>query len=138
ADFQRAHLREVDDLVRLDRPRQAPVEARGRLLGELAEGEDDAALALDDDVEAAREPDADRHQQEQAGAAEGEAPAGRRRLLAATAAPPAEQLGEPAVEVAPELVEIRRTLIAAARALRSARTAAASPVRIVQCQVCGI
>src|SRR6185503_4177272 len=108
-------------------------EARGGLAREFAEGEDDAFLALDHDVEAARHPDRDRDQEQQPGAAEGEAAAAARRGRLAAAAAPAEQLGEPAVEVAPQLVEIRRTLIAPARASGTIGPAGtASPVGVVQ------
>ena len=57
ADLDRPHLREVDDLDRLDRERQVPARAGLRGLGVLAEARHDAAAAFVDDVEAAREPD---------------------------------------------------------------------------------
>src|SRR5207237_3689886 len=132
AHFQGAHLREIDDLVRLDRPGQAPAQARRGFLRELAEAEHDAALAFHDDVEAAGEPHGDDEKSERARAA-AKAPRRRRpwRLLAAAAPAPAEDLGEAAVKVAPQLVEIRRALVADAGALRAAGTAA-SPIGVVQ------
>ena len=76
ADLDRLHLREVDELDRLDRERQVPARAGLRGLGVLAEARDDAAAAFVDDVEAAREPD-DQHQRDE------DADAGERQLRAA-------------------------------------------------------
>src|SRR5690606_6858327 len=126
ADFQRAHRREVDDLVRLDWPGHAPAQARLGLLRVAPEGEHDAARAGVDDVEAAREPD-DHDEGEQHARAAAElrraraATAAARRLVAAAAL--AEELGQAPVEVAPQLVEVRRTLVAAAGSLWAARAA---------------
>jgi hypothetical protein len=130
AHLQRAHLGEVDDLLRLDRPRQAPAQAGAGFLREAAEGEHDAALALDHDVEAAREPHQHDERDEHARAA-ADLPRRRRlRRLVAAAAPAAEELAEAPVEVAPQLVQVGRALVAAARALRPA--GAAAPVGVVQ------
>jgi hypothetical protein len=114
ADFQRPHLREVDDLVRLHRPGQPPVQSRSGLRGELAERQHDAALSFHDDVEPAGEPHREHDSREQPGAAQARSREEARRLAAASAAAPAEQLAEAAVEVAPQLVEVGRALIAAA------------------------
>ena len=123
ADLDGPHLREVDELDRLDRERQVPARARLRGLGVLAEARDDAAAAFVDDVEAAREPDDERRARR----------ACRRRRSARpapAAAPPsppsrlalaAEELVHPAIDVAPDLVEIGR-----------AAAAALAPLRIVQ------
>ena len=127
ADLERADLREIDDLVRLDRPRHAPAQPGARLLRELAERQHDAALALDDDVEAACEPHREDDARKQARTAE--AGPGNARRLAASTAPPAEELGEAPVEVAPELVQVGRALISAAWA---AGTSLAAPVGVVQ------
>src|SRR6185503_15102859 len=131
ADFERAHLPQVDDLVRLDRPRHAPAQTGSGLLRILAEGEHHAARAFHHDVEPARQPHREHQRDQHAGAAAEAArarPAAAWRLVAA--APAAEQLGEPAVEIAPQLVEVGRALVAAARALRAA--GAASPVGVVE------
>jgi len=59
ADLDGFHLREIDDLDRLDRERQMPPRSRRRGLGIFAEAGDDAAPAFVDDIEAARQPDDD-------------------------------------------------------------------------------
>ena len=117
ADLDRPHLREVDELDRLDRERQVPARPGLRGLGVLAEAGDDAAAAFVDDVEAAREPDDD---------APARRACPRRRAAAAARRPPppspasspplaAEQVVHAAVDVAPDLVEIGRSAAAMPR-----------------------
>src|SRR5258706_229818 len=111
APWRRLHV-----LVSLPRPGQPPAQPRAGLLGEFAERQHYAALAFHDDVEPAREPDRQHDSREQPGAAEARSGEEARRLAAACAAATAEQLAQAAIEVAPELVQIRRALISAARA----------------------
>src|SRR5262249_13361755 len=85
---------------------------RLRRLRVLAEARDDAAASLVDDVEAAREPHDEHESHEDPGAAErqyGAAPAAAGRRLVARARLALEQVVEPPVDVAPDLVEIRRS-----------------------------
>ena len=129
AEFDRAHLREIDELDRLDRRRQVPARAGERRLGVLAEAGDDAPTALVDDVEAAREPHHHDQSDEQPEAAAELAQAGRLRPAAAAAAAAAatEDPGEALIEVAPQLVEVGGPLVAAAPS-----SAAATPLGIVK------
>jgi hypothetical protein len=115
ADLDRTHAGQIDDLVALDRIRDAPVQPGGRDLREFSESEHHAALAFDDDVEAARQP-SDEHDEENEPGASAELAHVRRlaRVRASAARPLAEQAAQLAVEVAPHLVEIRRSLVAAA------------------------
>src|SRR5690606_6006388 len=128
ADLDRAQLLGVDDLVRLDRVRQAPGEAGpvDEVL-ELAETHHRRSLAFLDDVEAAAEPQqhGDHGQQADAGAgsfhrgATAAARIGRAARTVRAAALLAEQAVEPPVEVAPQLIEIGRA-VALAGTLRRA------------------
>ncbi len=123
SDFDRAHLRQIDDFRGLDRIRQMPVRSRLRFLDKLAEAQHHAALARIDDIKAAREPHQDNQPDQDAGAAAElrESGAARRATAAAALAP--EQRTDLLIEVAHQFVEVRRTLILAA---------AAPPLRIVE------
>jgi hypothetical protein len=121
ASFSTLFLSEIDDLVALDRPRQAPAQSRlGRFL-ETAELEYYATLRRVDDVEAATQPDR-RHQHQDEPNAPTKLPrTDRWHAVAALPTPStgtlvAEQAGQAAIEIAPEFFEVGRALIAAALA----------------------
>src|SRR5262249_40773835 len=118
-DLDGLDLREVDDLHRFDRERQVPARARRGRLGVLAEASDHAPAAFGDDVEAAGEPYQQHERGQESRAAEREP--GTRRLADVGAVPglaTAEQLAQPAVETAPDFVEIGRSAAAALTPLR--------------------
>src|SRR5690606_9128908 len=108
-----------------------------------AEAQHDGRVALLHDEEAARQPEQrpghEQHAQADAGAPEGwrlatsPAAGGQARPPAAT---PAEQAVQPAVEVAPEFVEIGRTVLAvrarSPRFLVPVAAATASPAGIIE------
>jgi hypothetical protein len=78
----------------------------------LAEARDDAAAAFVDDVEAAREPDDDHEEDQDADAGQRDrraSAASAARDVVAVAGLAPEQLVEPAIDVAPDLVEIGRS-----------------------------
>ncbi|MCY1529220.1 hypothetical protein D9M68_643540 [compost metagenome] len=123
-DLERAQLRHVDHLVALDRIRHAPLEAGlGRALV-FAELGHDGDLTFLHDVEAAGQPDADCDQSDDAQA---DARSTRRRrrhaapvagaIVAAPALAP-EQGPDAIIEIAPDLVQIGRTVSVALRPLR--------------------
>src|SRR5690606_5182411 len=109
----------------LDRVWQTPVEACPHRRVVAAESGDDGLLAFLDDEDARAHPDDDDHDGDQAGADARTLHVGLETspaAIAATsaeatpafaAAPATEQASELAVEVAPELVEIRRALVGA-------------------------
>ena len=103
---------------------QVPAGPRKRCLRVFAEARDDAAASFVDDVEAACELDQQRQRDQKSCPAERKLGLRRRapfgRFFAAALA--AEQLGEPAIDVAPDLVQIGR----------SAASAALTPLRIVE------
>ena len=124
ADLDRLHLRKIDELDAFDRKGQMPARPGQRRLGVLAKARHDAAPPFVDDVEAAREPD-NGNDENQPGATELHSRLARLaavggRLLARALA--AEQLVHPAIDIAPDLVEIGRAAAAAAFA----------PLRIVE------
>ena len=102
-----------------------PARSRQRRFGVFAETRDDAASSFIDDVETAREPHDQRKRDEKSRAAQRKLGFGRAarvgRWLFATGLA-AEQLGEPAIDVAPDLVQIGW----------SAASAALTPLRIVK------
>ena len=125
ADLDRLHLRELDELDGFDGKGQVPAGSGLRRLGVLAEARHDTAATFVDDVEAAGEPDDEDQRDEHAGAAERQprawptAVAAILRVALAT-----EDFVHPAVDVAPDLVEVgwAAALIAAALA----------PLRVIQ------
>ena len=125
ADLDRLHLREVDQLYGLHRKRQMPARAREHGLRVFAEAGDDPAATFVYDVETACKPNQQRERDEEPRAAQrkfhlGTARAFGRRFFAGGLA--SEQLGESAVDVAPDLIEVGR----------SAAPAALAPLRIVE------
>ncbi|EDT38573.1 conserved hypothetical protein [Burkholderia ambifaria MEX-5] len=120
ADLDRADLRRIDDLVRRERIRRAPVHALADRAGQLAELQHDARLAVLHDEQPAARVDRDQHADHDADAdARGPAVVGPE----AVAALAAEQAAQTPVEVAPHLVEIGRTVtVATGRTLRFVRT----------------
>ena len=106
ADFDRTDLRRIDDLVRLERIRQTPVNARIRRLFILAEARHDAHIAVLHDEYAAAQIDRDQHADNNAHADLGAAAVVGTRTAACRLL--AEQARELLVEVAPHFVEIRR------------------------------
>src|SRR6185369_4929315 len=121
ADLRRAQLRHVDRLVRLERIREAPLEAGVDGVAVAAERGDDRLLAFLDDEDAAAEPDQDDDAADQRRADAGtlqvglevRPAAGVAAAVAAARAAAAEEAAELAVEVAPELVEVGRPVVAA-------------------------
>src|SRR6185369_8491473 len=120
AHVHRADLRDVHDLVALDRVRQAPVEARADGGAVLAEARDHGLLAFLHDEDAGAHPDHHHHDRDQAGADAGAlhvrlevAVAAATEAAAAAALAAAEQATELAVEVAPQFVEVGRPLVGA-------------------------
>mgnify|MGYP006900242968 CR=1 FL=1 len=120
-------MRGVDDLVLLEGIRQTPVETGTHGGVETAELRHDGLLAFLHDEEAGSGPDQDCHTGDQS---DTDARAARRSAAQARAsggtlaiARPAvaEQAVELVVEIAPELVHVRRALVVALRAARSLR-----------------
>jgi hypothetical protein len=112
ADFGRAHLRDVDGFVGLDRCRPAPVEAGAGGVGKAAEGGDHADLTFLHDEGAAGEPD---QQGDEADDGSGDAGAAafaaiRAAGVAAVVAAAAEQAVQAGIEIAPHLIEVGWTL----------------------------
>ncbi|MNS68741.1 hypothetical protein D3C72_1020280 [compost metagenome] len=114
--FHRAHLRHVDGFVGLERVRPAPVETGRRGVAVLAEREHDAVLALLHDERAAGEPDEDGDHADHAGGDAGALHVGTRTT--ATAVVIAAVVGtvllsekgvQALIEIAPQLIEVRRT-----------------------------
>jgi hypothetical protein len=124
ADLGRAQLGDVDRLVRLERIREAPLEAGVDGVAVAAERGDDGLLPFLDDEDAAAEPDQDDDAADQRRADAGAPQVGLEvrpaARIAATAvaalgvAAAAEEAAQLAVEVAPELVEVGRPVVAAA------------------------
>ena len=124
ADLGRAQLRDVDRLVGLERIREAPLEAGVDRVAVAAERGDDGLLAFLDDEDAAAEPDQRRRRRRSAPAPTpallrlgwkfGPPPGVAAAVAALRAAAAAEQAAQLAVEVAPELVEVGRAVVAAA------------------------
>jgi len=112
ADFNGAHLIDVDDFTRLDRPRQMPARTRLGGLDILAETQHHAPLAGIDDVKPACHPDQRQHANQQTDQIAAARQAfGRETPSAATAATGvllAEQTIEALVDAAPDLIEVRR------------------------------
>src|SRR6266700_1155177 len=95
-----------------------PAQAGYGGLGVLAEPRDHAAPTLVDDVEAAGEPHHEHQQDEEPGAAERKARARWFSHIAVVRLAAAEQLVDPAIDVAPDLVQIGRPAAAALSPLR--------------------
>jgi hypothetical protein len=119
-DVDRADLRDVDDLVALDRVRQPPVEAGAHGGAVASEARDHRLLAFLHDEDAGAHPDHDHDDGDQAGAHARALHVGLEVAVAAAAEVPplppraaAEQAAELAVEVAPQLVEVGRPLVRA-------------------------
>ena len=109
---------EVDHVDGLDREREVPSRARLSGLGIFAETRDHPAPAFVDDVEAAGEPYDEHQQNEEPNAAERKARARRLADIALVRLTATEQLVDPAVDVAPDLVQIGRPGAAALTPLR--------------------
>src|SRR4029079_4441282 len=129
-DFDRAHAEQIDYFGGFDRIRQMPARARhggfyvpadtpheaapGRGVFDVpAEPQHDAALPFRNDVETTRKPYDDHECREQTEAAHAPLRAARTARAAVTTAASAEKPFELAIEIAPQLLEIRRPLIAA-------------------------
>src|ERR1022692_2014506 len=95
-----------------------PARAGQGRFGEAPEMRDYTAAPFVDDVEAAREPDKQDQRHEQAGASKGQRAAGRTVPAFAGRRLAPEDLGKATVDVAPDLVEIRRPAAAALTPLR--------------------
>src|SRR5690606_21087399 len=130
-------------LVHLDRERQPPGQAGAvDLLDHLAEAQHDRRVTLLHDEEAARQPEQrsghEKHEQPDAGATKGRrlAAASSPRGQARSTAPTPEQAVQPAIEVAPELVEIGGTVLPVLPRSPGfpvlVATAAASPAGIIE------
>src|SRR5690606_18779554 len=101
ADLDHGHLLDVHDLHGLDRVRETPAQTGLGHVVQRPEAQHHAALALLYHVEAAEQPQAESDRDEEADAE-------------ARTAAPAEQPRQPALEVAHQLVEIRRRAAAPA------------------------
>ena len=114
ADLDRAYACQVDQFVRVDRIRQAPLQARICRFDKLAETQHDTTLACIDDVQAAGQPDDDDQAEHHADAtAELARRHGRTAFATAVVRLAAEQPRQALVEIAPQVFQIGRSLIAA-------------------------
>ncbi|EXI67224.1 MAG: hypothetical protein AW07_04550 [Candidatus Accumulibacter sp. SK-11] len=126
--------------MRLDRIRQPPTQAGVGTLLVAAELQHQPALRGVDDVEAARQPDDDdeRQQQTDAAAEKARIELHRRPVAAAVttaiattaAALAVENPRQATIEVAPQLLEVRRPLVGTTTA--AIITAAVAPLRVIQ------
>ena len=122
ADFHLADLADIDELMRFERIRQTPVHTLACRVAILAELHHDAGLAVLHDEHATAEINGHQHTDHDTHA-DARAATVIRTAAARTAAFAAEHAAQPAVEIAPHLVEIGRAFtVFARRTLRLVRT----------------
>jgi hypothetical protein len=111
-DFNRANLRNIDDLMTLDRIRPAPVEAGWRHMAVFSKGQHHPGLALLHDEKPAGQPQKKRNNGNDADTDARTLHVRRQTAARISAAiPVAEQAVQALIEIAPQLVEVRRAVI---------------------------
>src|SRR6185369_12008629 len=126
---------DIDLLLGLEGVRHAPLEAGIHRLAVATEGHDHALLAFLNDEEAAAEPDQHDDARDQTDTDAGPLEVTwlpRTALVGARAAATAEEVAQLAIEVAPELVEVRWPVVAAV-AEHKARSCAQRACKRAKC-----